>query len=47
MMTLMNLFEFLDKQSGNRLVFFGIVLIFVIYAIFEGISEIVRNLKKK
>lgn len=47
MITLMTLFEFLNKQSGQRLFGYGILTIIIIAIIFEGIIEIVKHLKKK
>jgi hypothetical protein len=42
----MNLLDFLDKQSDGRLILIGVVFVFVVAIIFEGIAEIIRYLKK-
>ena len=43
----MNLLQFLDKQSDGRLILFGIIIIFIATILIEGITEIVKYIKKK
>lgn len=47
MIILMNLFEFLNQQSSNRLIGYGILIVIIIAIIFEGIVEITKIFRKK